>query len=444
MNNKNVFKRMISFAVSLTLIASTAHAYPFHVDNRVKAKTLAEIQAEREENKQKIDEINQKLDALYGKQESQKEYQQELMNQIALYKANIESLNNEITAISNEISEAEANIKAIDDSIVQMQADIDEGVEKFKARLYSMYVSTDNSLAGVVLGSTSFYDMVVNKEMLKRIADYDKELIDGILKNIDDIETSRKELENQKRILEMKQIDLENRKKEKNDELDDYNRKMAETEEVLQMLKNEENSLNMDKEDLNQIIANLDAEDAKIQADIKRQQELLQQQQQQNQNQNNNNGGGNSGPIYVTPPSGGGFMWPTPGFYYISSRFGFRWEKLHGGIDIGDAGIHGAAVVASKSGTVGGVCNSCNHNYYKVYDCGHGNGYGNYVYIIHDGTFATRYAHLTSVIVSPGEYVQQGQVIGYVGCTGYSMGSHLHFEIYANGSRIDPLNYVSP
>ena len=80
MNNKNVFKRMISFAVSLTLIASTAHAYPFHVDNRVKAKTLAEIQAEREENKQKIDEINQKLDALYGKQESQKEYQQELMN----------------------------------------------------------------------------------------------------------------------------------------------------------------------------------------------------------------------------------------------------------------------------------------------------------------------------------------------------------------------------
>ncbi|MDD6060178.1 MAG: peptidoglycan DD-metalloendopeptidase family protein [Ruminococcus sp.] len=443
MNNKNVFKRMVSFAVSLTLIASTAHAYPFHVDNRVKAKTLAEIQAEREENKQKIDEINQKLDALYGKQESQKEYQQELMNQIALYKANIESLNNEITAISNEISEAEANIKAIDDSIVQMQADIDEGVEKFKARLYSMYVSTDNSLAGVVLGSTSFYDMVVNKEMLKRIADYDKELIDGILKNIDDIENSRKELENQKRILEMKQTDLENRKKEKNAELDDYNRKMAETEEVLQMLKNEENSLNMDKNDLNQIIADLDAEDAKIQAEIKRQQELLLQ-QQQNQNQNNNNGGGNSGPIYVTPPSGGGFMWPTPGFYYISSRFEFRWGKLHGGIDIGDAGIHGGAVVASKSGTVAMVCNSCTHNYYKTYSCGCGGGYGNYVNIIHDSTFSTQYSHLTSVTVSPGEYVQQGQVIGYVGCTGYSMGSHLHYEIYANDTRIDPLNYVSP
>lgn len=443
MKKSNAFKKVISFAVSLVVLSSTAHAYPFRVDNRVKAKTLAEIQAEREENKQKIDAIDQKLQALYGKQESQKEYQQELMNQIALYKANIESLNNEIAAISNEISEAENNIKAIDDSIVQMQADIDDGVEKFKARLYSMYVSTDNSLAGVVLGSTSFYEMVVNKEMLKRIADYDKELIDGILKNIDDIEASRKDLENQKRVLEMKQLDLESRKKDKNAELEEYNKKMAETEEVLQMLRNEENSLNMEKEDLKQIVADLDAEDAKIQAEIKRQQELLLQQQQQ-QNQNNNNGGGNSGPIYVTPPSGGGFMWPTPGYYYISSRYGFRWGKLHAGIDIGDAGIHGAPVVASKSGTVAMVCNSCGHDYYKDYYCGCGGGYGNYVNVIHDATFATQYSHLSSVVVSVGEYVQQGQVIGYVGCTGYSMGSHLHYEIYANGTQIDPLNYVSP
>lgn len=442
MKKTNAFKKIISFAVSLVVLSSTAHTYPFRVDNRVKAKTQAEIQAEREANNQKIDEIDQKLQALYGKQESQKEYQQELMNQIALYKANIESLNNEIAAITKDIEDAEANIQSIDDSIVQMQADIDEGVEKFKARLYSMYVSTDNSLASVILGSTSFYDMVVNKEMLNRIADYDKELIDGILKNIDDIEASRKDLENQKRVLEMKQIDLESRKKDKNAELEDYNNRMAETQEVLQALQNEENSLNGDKAELEAANDELDAEDAKIQAEIKRQQELLLQ-QQQHQNQNNN-GGGNSGPIYVTPPSGGGFMWPTPGFYYISSQFGYRWGRLHGGIDIGDAGIHGGAVVASKSGTVIMVNNSCGHDYYKSSSCGCGGGYGNYVTIAHDGTFSTQYSHLSSAAVSVGDYVQQGQVIGYVGCTGFSMGSHLHFEIYVNGSRQDPLGYVSP
>ncbi|MBP3309501.1 MAG: M23 family metallopeptidase, partial [Ruminococcus sp.] len=142
-------------------------------------------------------------------------------------------------------------------------------------------------------------------------------------------------------------------------------------------------------------------------------------------------------------PSGGGFMWPCPGFYYISSYYGYRWGRNHNGIDVGDAGIHGGAAVASKSGTVIYVANSCTHDYPKsTVGCGCGGNYGNYVLIQHDSTYTTIYAHLASVAVSVGDTVQQGQVIGYIGSTGWSTGDHLHFEIRAHGYAQDPMAYL--
>lgn len=429
------------------MASAAARYYPFHVNNNVKAKTLAEIQAEREENNQKIAEYEAQLDKLANDKENSKQYQETLQNQIKLYKANIDSLNAEINTISKDIENAENNIKAIDASIVKMQNDIDDGVEKFKKRLYSIYVSSDHNLAEVILGSTSFSEMVANKEMLKRIADYDKKLIDDILSNIENIEDSKKQLEVEKRTLEMKKSDLQKRKDDKKIELDAYSEKMQQTQEEIDRLQREMDALNDDINDLKAINAELDAEDTKIQNEILRQQALAQQKyedEQQQLQQQQPSTGGDSQPIVIPPPSGGGFMWPTPGFYYITSPFGYRWGRLHGGIDIGDAGMHGSAVAASRSGTVIAVNNSCGHNYYKTSSCGCGGGYGNYVTIAHDGTYSTHYAHLSSAAVSVGDYVQQGQVIGYVGCTGFSMGSHLHFEVYVNGSRQDPLGFVSP
>ena len=149
-------------------------------------------------------------------------------------------------------------------------------------------------------------------------------------------------------------------------------------------------------------------------------------------------------PAYIPAPSASGFAWPAPGFCYISSYYGPRWGSFHGGIDVGDAGIHGGAACASKSGTVISVNNSCTHDYAKSGSCGCGGGYGNYVIISHDGTYSTVYGHLASATVSVGQYVNQGDVIGYIGSTGWSTGAHLHFEVRVNGSRVDPMGYVSP
>ena len=92
-------------------------------------------------------------------------------------------------------------------------------------------------------------------------------------------------------------------------------------------------------------------------------------------------------------------------------------------------------------GTVIGVSSSCTHNYRKSGNCC-GNGYGNYVLVSHPDGTSTMYAHLQSVYVSVGDSVSGGQALGAVGCTGFSTGFHLHYEIRVNGKTVDPQQYL--
>lgn len=146
-------------------------------------------------------------------------------------------------------------------------------------------------------------------------------------------------------------------------------------------------------------------------------------------------------PVSVPDYDDTAFGWPCPGYYYISSTFGTRWGTTHKGIDI--AQNAGADAVASRAGKVIKINTACTHNYGKSSNCC-GNGYGNYVLIDHeDGTYSTMYAHLQSVIVSVGDYVEKGQTVGYVGTTGWSTGYHLHFEIRKDGTAVNPSDYLN-
>jgi len=125
-----------------------------------------------------------------------------------------------------------------------------------------------------------------------------------------------------------------------------------------------------------------------------------------------------------TSPSTAGFIWPVNG--PVTSGFGMRWGRMHEGIDIGVAS--GTPIHAAASGRV-------------VYS-GWMDGYGNLVAIDHGRGISTAYAHQSSIAVGNGQIVAQGQVIGYVGCTGHCFGPHLHFEVRINGSAVDPLGYL--
>lgn len=123
-------------------------------------------------------------------------------------------------------------------------------------------------------------------------------------------------------------------------------------------------------------------------------------------------------------PSAAGFIWPVNG--PVTSGFGMRWGRMHEGIDIGVG--YGTPIHAAASGRV-------------IYS-GWMEGYGNLVAIDHGRGLSTAYGHQSSIAVGNGQTVSQGQVIGYVGCTGHCFGPHLHFEVRINGSPVDPLGYL--
>lgn len=125
----------------------------------------------------------------------------------------------------------------------------------------------------------------------------------------------------------------------------------------------------------------------------------------------------------------GSMAWPVDGLYQISSPYGYRWGRLHAGVDISGGGAYGHVIRAAESGTVE----------YAGYD----GDFGYNIIINHGGGIKTRYAHCSSLGVSYGEYVEKGQAIARVGNTGYSFGAHLHFEVHVNGSRVNPLSYIS-
>jgi murein DD-endopeptidase MepM/ murein hydrolase activator NlpD len=120
--------------------------------------------------------------------------------------------------------------------------------------------------------------------------------------------------------------------------------------------------------------------------------------------------------------SASGLIWPVGGV--VTSGYGWRWGRMHEGIDI--SAPAGTTVVASASGTI-------------IY-AGWMGGYGQLVVVDHGGGLATAYAHLSAIYASGA--VGQGQGIGAVGCTGSCTGNHLHFEVRVNGSAVDPMGYL--
>ena len=578
-----IVKKILTFVTCSALSVGIVTGYPNTDDNQtdVSAKTIAEIQEERKANEAKIAEYESQMNSLEGDKANQKAYQETLAEQIYLIQQNILLLNNELDKLTDEISVTETNINHLDSDIGIQQELINSNIELFKKRLCTMYISGNNKLAEVVLGSASFYDMMSSMEMVNRIASYDEELINKLLDEIEGLEKSKKDLEFEKFTLQTKLEEQAKKVNEKSEEINQLNAKMEQTQEIIDRIQLEQIRLDQTKTDTQKYLDELEQEEIKIQEEIRRhaeeaqrlyeeeqrriqeqqrleaerlEQERIAQIEQASREQESRENASREQesreqesreiasieqasreeasreierqeasrelerieeasrqaeilaqqtttatttttetPVYTTTttttttytpentymettttttsavttvtttqttttpvattttttttipaPSSSGFIWPTPGYYYISSPFAQRWGTQHKGIDIGDAGIMGASICASKSGKVTYVNNSCKHNYAKTSSCGCGGGYGNYVIIQHDGTYSTLYGHMTSVNVSVGDYVQQGDIIGTVGSTGWSTGAHLHFEVRVNGVQKDPLGYVNP
>lgn len=387
-----------------------------------------------EQQLQQLEQENQKYQKILDDTKSdiaeKEEYKSALVSKVQV-------LDEKIAVTREKISSLNDDIKEKQDAYDKGLSEVEDQFDALANRLRILYMSGNATDLEIIFGAKDFSDLIDKMELVKSLANSDKELISEIQTKLDELSTKKKSLEADKKDLETQQASL------KSDQ-DEFNKLISDNDEIL---KNLYASNSEAQNSLESAALQSDEIEAKISQYYAAQKAAAEHAAQASQSSSSSSSGSSSsgssssGSSSVIVPSGSGFAWPTPGFVSLSSEwFEDREVYNHGGIDIAGAGIMGTPVVAAADGTVVATNSSCTHNWGKSYSCGCGGGYGNYVMISHAGGKMTVYGHLTSLTVSSGQSVSRGQVIGYVGSTGNSTGPHLHYECRLNGVRYNPMS----
>ncbi len=397
-----------------------------------------------EQQLQQLEQENQKYQKILDDTKSdiaeKEEYKSALVSKVQV-------LDEKIAVTREKISSLNDDIKEKQDAYDKGLSEVEDQFDALANRLRILYMSGNATDLEIIFGAKDFSDLIDKMELVKSLANSDKELISEIQTKLDELSTKKKSLEADKKDLETQQASL------KSDQ-DEFNKLISDNDEIL---KNLYASNSEAQNSLESAALQSDEIEAKISQYYAAQKAAAEHAAQASQSSSSSgsssssssssssgsssSGSSSSGSSSVIVPSGSGFAWPTPGFVSRSSEwFEDREVYNHGGIDIAGAGIMGTPVVAAADGTVVATNSSCTHNWGKSYSCGCGGGYGNYVMISHAGGKMTVYGHLTSLTVSSGQTVSRGQVIGYVGSTGNSTGPHLHYECRLNGVRYNPMS----
>lgn len=398
-----------------------------------------------EQQLQQLEQENQKYQKILDDTKSdiaeKEEYKSALVSKVQV-------LDEKIAVTREKISSLNDDIKEKQDAYDKGLSEVEDQFDALANRLRILYMSGNATDLEIIFGAKDFSDLIDKMELVKSLANSDKELISEIQTKLDELSTQKESLEADKKDLETQQSSL------KSDQ-DEFNKLISDNDEIL---KNLYASNSKAQNSLESAALKSDEIESKISEYYAAQKAAAEQAAQAAQSSSSSSssssgsssssssgssssGSSSSGSSSVIVPSGSGFAWPTPGFVSRSSEwFEDREVYNHGGIDIAGAGIMGTPVVAAADGTVIATNSSCTHNWGKSYSCGCGGGYGNYVMISHAGGKMTVYGHLTSLTVSTGQSVSRGQVIGYVGSTGNSTGPHLHYECRLNGVRYNPMS----
>ncbi|MDR0984689.1 MAG: peptidoglycan DD-metalloendopeptidase family protein [Ruminococcus sp.] len=420
------FKKITAYIIAISLISSMAFSVDWNSNFEVFSSSakLSEIESQRKANNAKIAEYEKRIEESKNQIANKKNEQKLLQDKIDLQNENLILLNDQIEVLDNEIVGKQYDIDQRSADIDRQQGIIDVGIEDFKTRLLAMYVSGSDSLAEVLVGATDFYDILSRIEIVKSISEHDHNMIENLNTQLEEIKKSKEELEIKNQELQEQRTIVEEKRVEAKTNLAGLAEDMGKLSDLIGEIDTDIKKFEGTQEELEAENKQLEKDEAKIR------QEILDAQNKYKPNLD---------PSLVY--TGGTLNWPCPSSYKVSSGFGPRWGRKHGGIDISCSS--GSPIVSAESGVVIKTFSGCPHNYGKSSGCSCGGGFGNHVIVSHNGTLSTIYAHLTTVSVSTGQTVKRGQLVGYSGSTGRSTGPHLHFEVRVNGSSVNPTSYLS-
>lgn len=355
--------------------------------------------SEKSELNQKIKETKEDLNEVNSQKKESQNKVNDLSNQISSYETQINSLKSEIETKTNEVNEMQKKLDKLEEEREKNQKLLDE-------RLVTLYESGEVSYMDVLLSSADITEFISNYYMIETLTAADKELIQNLeneKNEIADTQTklnaSLEEIESKKTQLESVQSELSKAKNEEQKKVDNLTQQSEDLEENVEEY--EKQMKELDKKEQEQ--------EAQLKSKI-----------QAAQSAAASSGTSSSG--FIRPVKTGSI---TATMYYSSGKY-------HGAVDFGVP--VGTPVYAAADGVV------------VTATWGGSDSYGYYVKIKHYNGLYTLYAHASSLVVSAGQVVKQGQLIMYSGNTGNSTGPHCHFEVRVSpggySNRVNPLNYL--
>jgi murein DD-endopeptidase MepM/ murein hydrolase activator NlpD len=389
-------RRLLIVLLSALLVTGTAAADS--MDERKR-----EIDAQLSQLRSKISAADRKEAVLSDQISAVTSKIRALQDDVSSARARVATLEEQLTGYKNRLARLQLIYELQTEKLELLREQQAVAEQRLADRLVAIYQSDDPGAVEVVLAARSFTDMLDQLDYLRELGQQDRQIAEQV--ETAKIQARKARTKTERTRLEVGRMTREmeartNEQRVVRDRLLESQAQLASArstkQRTLAVVENQERDLVHEAESLARESAQLTAKIQAAQAGTP-----------------------------VIPRSGSGvFVWPVGGT--LTSTFGWRWGRMHEGIDIGAPG--GTPIAAAAAGV--------------VIHAGWMGGYGNLVVIDHGGGIATAYGHQSSIAVGSGQQVSQGQTIGYVGSTGHSTGNHLHFEVRVNGAAVDPLGYL--
>ena len=373
------------------------------------ATSMSSLQNKLDKLSQSIVQHKKELSNAKKKEQAAKALESELKEKVTVVQSQISVLKGQIAEVQNSIGLKEQEIAAKEQQIAEKEAEIADQWGDFKQHMAAMQELRDGGSVAMLSAVNDLYELLTFNEVMQDISIKDTEILDNMKNAKEALESDKLTLESQRSELQSKKADLDAQNSQMRAKQNELNSSVA----AAQMSAAEAQQAQKDAQ------AAIESDEMNYEAVKKQIQKMI-------------------AAAAASKPtlSFTGFICPLKSYSRISSEYGWRKNpvtgvnKLHAGTDFAAPG--GTPIYAAASG------------YVQVAGWSSG-GYGNYVIIYHgkmtDGNaYSTLYGHMRSVATSAGKYVNQGDLIGYVGSTGNSTGNHLHLEVWKGGSKANAVN----
>lgn len=421
----SVIAVIMAILMALSLVASVIPSV-----FAVSQYDIDQLKKKKEELSAKVQEAEERVNVLKDEQANVLDQKTALEEKNEAAKEALQIVAEEIAAYDEIIAEKTVELNA---ALEREQVQLD----KYRTRVRAMEESGGYSILNVVMSSSDFNEFLTALDDMEKIMNADRDLEDQYIAAREEAEAVKADYEAVKADCEAKQEVLREEQAGIEENIRQTEQELAELEDKLEeAIQAYEEFHAAEEEAANQIAAMIAAyEEEKAAARAAAQIAAAQAAAQQGGGEGGE-GGSATGNLGLNPGAAtgtGSLAWPAPFSTRVTSRYGTRSDpftgetRSHSGIDIDGYGCEGSAVTAADGGT--------------VITASYSDGYGNYIIIDHGNGMQTLYAHMSGLAVGEGSGVSQGQTIGYVGATGRATGTHLHFEVFVNGSRTDPAGY---